>query len=185
MEDEKIIELYWQRDQDAIMHTDKKYGRLCKKISYNILSSAEDCEECVSDTYMTVWNSLPPQRPKYFPAFISAIARNLSLMRVRERYAKKRGGGELDLVLDELCDTFAAPDSVEAEYECKELADAVSLFLGALSADERYMFISRYWLVMPVQDIAQRLNCSCGKISTSLFRTRQKLQRYLSQEGLI
>lgn len=185
MEDGKIIELYWQRDQNAIMHTDKKYGGLCKKISYNILSNVEDCEECVSDTYMTVWNRLPPQRPKCFPAFISSITRNLSLMRVRKHYAKKRGGGELSLVLDELGDTFAAPDSVEGEYECKELAYAVSLFLGALSADERDMFISRYWLVMPVQYIAQRLNCSCGKVSTSLFRTRQKLQRYLSKEGLI
>ena len=100
MEDERIIDLYWQRSQEAISRTDEKYGRLCTKISLNILSNAQDAEECVSDTYMALWNSIPPQRPTCFQAFAAAIVRNLSLMKLREQYARKRGGGEFDLVLD-------------------------------------------------------------------------------------
>ena len=98
MEDERIIDLYWQRSQEAISRTDEKYGRLCTKISLNILSNAQDAEECVSDTYMALWNSIPPQRPTCFQAFAAAIVRNLSLMKLREQYARKRGGGEFDLV---------------------------------------------------------------------------------------
>ena len=97
MEDERIIDLYWQRSQEAIAHTDEKYGRLCTKISLSILSNAQDAEECVSDTYMALWSSIPPQRPTYFRAFVAATVRNLSLMRLREQYSQKRGGGELDI----------------------------------------------------------------------------------------
>lgn len=137
MEDERIIDLYWQRSQEAISRTDEKYGRLCTKISLNILSNAQDAEECVSDTYMALWNSIPPQRPTCFQAFAAAIVRNLSLMKLREQYARKRGGGEFDLVLDELKDTIASGDSVEAECERKEFAAAVNQFLCTLSADDR------------------------------------------------
>ena len=145
MEDERIIDLYWQRSQEAISRTDEKYGRLCTKISLNILSNAQDAEECVSDTYMALWNSIPPQRPTCFQAFAAAIVRNLSLMKLREQYARKRGGGEFDLVLDELKDTIASGDSVEAECERKEFAAAVNQFLCTLSADDRNIFVCRYW----------------------------------------
>lgn len=104
MEDEKIIALYWQRDQSAIDETDRKYGVQLRGLSYGILSDREDAEECVSDTYMAVWNSLPPQRPKRLRAYAAAIVRNLSLRRVRDRYSKKRGGGEVALALEELED---------------------------------------------------------------------------------
>lgn len=144
MEDERIIDLYWQRSQEAISRTDEKYGRLCTKISLNILSNAQDAEECVSDTYMALWNSIPPQRPTCFQAFAAAIVRNLSLMKLREQYARKRGGGEFDLVLDELKDTIASGDSVEAECERKEFAAAVNQFLCTLSADDRNIFVCRY-----------------------------------------
>ena len=185
MEDERIIELYWQRSQDAITQTDKKYGGLCRRISFNILSSVEDSEECLSDTYMALWNSLPPQRPTRFQAFIAAIARNISLMRVRERCSKKRGGGELELVLDELDDTLTSDYSLESELEMKELAERIEQFLPTLSPDDRNIFISRYWLFAPVADIAVRSGFSQSKVLTSLFRTRQKLQRCLTKEGLI
>lgn len=145
MEDERIIDLYWQRSQEAISRTDEKYGRLYTKISLNILSNAQDAEECVSDTYMALWNSIPPQRPTCFQAFAAAIVRNLSLMKLREQYARKRGGGEFDLVLDELKDTIASGDSVEAECERKEFAAAVNQFLCTLSADDRNIFVCRYW----------------------------------------
>lgn len=122
MQDEKIIALYWQRDQSAIDETDKKYGVQLRGLSYGILSDREDAEECVSDTYMAVWNSLPPQRPKRLRAYAAAIVRNLSLRRVRDRYSKKRGGGEVALALEELEDCLCSQTNVECEYEQKELA---------------------------------------------------------------
>lgn len=185
MEDERIIDLYWQRRQEAISRTDEKYGRLCTKISLNILSNAQDAEECVSDTYMALWNSIPPQRPTCFQAFAAAIVRNLSLMKLREQYARKRGGGEFYLVLDELKDTIASGDSVEAECERKEFAAAVNQFLCTLSADDRNIFVCRYWFFASIADIALRFKCSQSKVKTSLFRTRQKLRLYLSKEGLL
>ena len=162
MEDERIIDLYWQRSQEAISRTDEKYGRLCTKISLNILSNAQDAEECVSDTYMALWNSIPPQRPTCFQAFAAAIVRNLSLMKLREQYARKRGGGER-----------------------KEFAAAVNQFLCTLSADDRNIFVCRYWFFASIADIALRFKCSQSKVKTSLFRTRQKLRLYLSKEGLL
>ena len=150
MEDERIIDLYWQRSQEAISRTDEKYGRLCTKISLNILSNAQDAEECVSDTYMALWNSIPPQRPTCFQAFAAAIVRNLSLMKLREQYARKRGGGEFDLVLDELKDTIASCDSVEAECERKEFAAAVNQFLCTLSADDRNTVILRATILIRI-----------------------------------
>lgn len=185
MEDERIIDLYWQRSQEAISCTDEKYGRLCTKISLSILSNAQDAEECVSDTYMALWSSIPPQRPTYFRAFVAATVRNLSLMRLREQYSQKRGGGELALVLDELKYTVSSGDSVEAAYERKEFAAAVNQFLYTLSADDRNIFVCRYWLFAPIADIASRRKCSQSKVKTSLFRTRQKLRLYLSKEGLL
>ena len=125
MEDERIIDLYWQRSQEAISRTDEKYGRLCTKISLNILSNAQDAEECVSDTYMALWNSIPPQRPTCFQAFAAAIVRNLSLMKLREQYARKRGGGEFDLVLDELKDTIA---DIALRFKCSQSKVKTSLF---------------------------------------------------------
>lgn len=185
MEDNEIIELYFARNQNAICQTDLKYGRLCKGVSYGILSNHEDVEECVSDTYMAAWDNIPPERPSCLGAYLTKIVRNLSLMRLRERYAYKRGGGELTLALDELDDTFAPGISVERGYELKEFAQAVSRFLYTLPETERNIFLCRYYLVTPVADIARRLHCSQSKVKTSLFRTRKKLQDYLTKEALV
>lgn len=185
MEDERIIELYWQRSQDAIAQTDKKYGGLCHRISFSILSSVEDSEECVSDTYLAVWNSLPPQRPARLQTFVAAIVRNISISRVRERYSKKRGSGELALALDELDDCFPSEGSVEQELELKELVLSINEFLHSLSRDDRNIFVSRYWLLESTADIAARSGFSQSKVLSSLYHTRQKLQRFLTKEGLI
>ena len=126
-----------------------------------------------------------PTAANVFSGFSAAIVRNLSLMKLREQYARKRGGGEFDLVLDELKDTIASGDSVEAECERKEFAAAVNQFLCTLSADDRNIFVCRYWLFAPIADIASRLKCSQSKVKTSLLRTRQKLRLYLSKEGLL
>ena len=185
MEDEKIIDLYWQRSQDAIVQTDKKYGKLCRRISFNILSNVEDSEECVSDTYLAVWNKLPPQRPSCLQTYVAAITRNISITRVRDRYSKKHGGGELDIALSELDDCIPSGISVEHEIELKELVMSINDFLYSLSRDDRNIFVSRYWLFMPVARIVTQSGFSKSKVLSSLFRTRQKLQYYLTKEGLI
>ncbi len=183
MDDEKIIELYWRRDETAIACTDEKYGRLCRKISDDILSSREDSEECVADTYLALWNCIPPQHPSRFRAFIAAVTRNLSLKRLRSRAALKNGGA--DLALEELGETLASSAAVEREYERRELTQAIDGFLRTLSADDRNIFICRYWLFSPTADIAARLGFSQSKVTTSLYRTRQKLRTYLEKEELI
>lgn len=185
MDDKKIIELYFARNQRAISETDRKYGQLCKKVSFAILSNYEDVEECVSDTYMAAWQAIPPKMPNYLGAWLAKISRNLSLMRLREKYSVKRGGGEMTLVLEELGDTFPAGDRVEQLYERKELAQAISSFLRNLEDEERNIFVFRYWFMIPVSQIADKLQCSQSKVKTSLFRTRKKLKAYLMQEELI
>lgn len=185
MDDQSIIELYFARSQQAIVETDRKYSGLCHKVSYDILSNWEDTEECVADTYLAAWNTIPPHRPAYLKAYLLKILRNLSLMRVRQRYAQKNGGGEIDLVLEELGDSFVSPGSVEAAFEGKELARAVSAFLRTISESERNIFLWRYWQFQSIADIAHRLGWGQSRVKTSLFRTRKKLQSYLKKEDLI
>lgn len=184
MQDEKIIALYWQRDQSAIDETDKKYGVQLRGLSYGILSDREDAEECVSDTYMAVWNSLPPQRPKRLRAYAAAIVRNLSLRRVRDRYSKKRGGGEVALALDELDECTASAYSLEREVENRELAAALNRFLAQLPETERALFVSRYWFLAPVAELSKKFGFSESKTASMLHRTRGRLRRFLIEEGL-
>lgn len=185
MKDCEIIDLYWERDRSAIEETDKKYGVTCHRIAYDILSNREDAEECVDDTYMATWNSLPPQRPKHLSAYLYRIVRNFSFGRIREIRAYKRGGGELDLILDELGECVKSPDNVEKEYEAKELVSAIDTFLDTLSFDDRRIFVHRYWLALPTKDIAHRLHFTESKVHTSLHRSRKKLHDHLTKEELI
>lgn len=185
MDDIEIIELYWQRSQEAICQTDVKYGGMCRGISYNILASTEDSEECVSDTYMALWQRMPPERPGRLGAFIAAIVRNISLKRLRHRLRQKRGGGEAVLALDELEDWVASGSNVEKNYEYKELTAAIEIFLRSLSREERDIFICRYWLFLPGAETAKRLGLSKSRVNTGLFRTREKLAEYLRKEGFI
>lgn len=185
MEDREIIELYWQRSQEAIGQTDIKYGGMCRGISYNILANHEDSEECVSDTYLALWQRMPPERPGRLGAFIAAIVRNISLKRLRHRLRQKRGGGEAVLALEELDQCLASECSVEKSYEYKELTAAIETFLRSLSPADRDIFICRYWLFLPTAETAGRLGLSKSRVNTSLFRTRQKLAEYLRKEGFI
>ena len=185
MEDREIIELYWQRDQAAIDETDKKYGGNCHRIAFSILASREDAEECVDDTYMATWNSIPPHCPKYLPAYLYRIVRNLGFNRVKERNTQKRGGGELALVLDELEDCVASDSSVERAFELQELAREINRFLSSLPKDDRLIFSYRYWLTMPTAEIARRLRFKEGKVRMSLSRSRKKLRGHLIKEGLV
>ena len=185
MDDERIIDQYWQRNEQAITETDKKYGALCSSIAYGILSSREDTEECVSDTYMATWNSLPPQRPRLLRAYLGRITRNISLNRLRNGSARKRGGGELDLIYEELENCIAAESSPEKCLEEKELIRAVEAFLAGLPREERLMFLYRYWLAQPVTKIAARMGCKPGRVNSALYRSRQKLRDHLEKEGLL
>ena len=185
MEDAAIVDLYWQRSDRAIPETDRKYGRYCHTIAYNIISNYEDAEECVNDTWFRAWNLMPTERPSVLSAFLGAISRNLALDRYRRRTRKKRGSGETVLALDELGDCIPAHDSVERQIEEQELQQAIDAFLSTLSVPERKIFVARYWFVAPVKEIAARLDCSPGKVKTTLYRLRGRLRTYLQEEGLV
>ena len=183
MNDKNIVDLYFNRDEEAITQTDKKYGRYCYSIAYNILTNKEDAEESVSDTYMTAWRAIPPRRPSVLSTFLGKITRHISIDRWRERSANKRGGGEVTLALEELEDCVAGLQNVEMEYERKELIRAYVKFLDALPVTERRVFLCRYWYVDSVEAIAEKFGFSQSKVKTMLYRTRLKLRKQLAEEG--
>ena len=185
MDDSKIVDLYWDRKEQAIEETQKKYGSYCYKIAYNILTSKEDAEESVSDTYMTAWNTIPPRRPSVLATFLGKITRHLSIDRWRTRSAYKRGGGQMALALEELEDCIASPESVEQTYAKKELLVAYKRFVERLPVTERRVFLLRYWYLDSIGDIAQKYGFSESKVKSMLHRTRQKLNKCLVEEGLL
>lgn len=185
MEDSQIIDLYFSRDQQAIQQTDKKYGRFCRQIAWSILSNQEDSEESVSDTYLTAWNSIPPTRPSQLSAFLAKITRHVSLDRWRRNSAEKRGGGETAVALEELEECISGGSTPEAVLQAKELRAALNRFLGQLPQRERVLFVSRYWYLRPVKELAEKTGMSESSVKTQLFRTRGKLRRFLMEEGLV
>ena len=185
MEDSQIIELYWQKDPEAIAQTAGKYGAYCFTIANNILNSAEDAEECVNDTWLRAWNAMPPQRPKVLRLFLAKITRNLSFDRFQARNAEKRGGGEIALVLDELEECLAGKADVEAAQEDKELGQCIQSFIRALPERERNLFVRRYFFTEPVADIRKRYGLTENHVMVTLSRTRKKLKTYLLKEGYL
>lgn len=185
MEDECIVELYWTRSENAISETSTKYGKYCYTVAYHILSSAEDAEESVNDTYLDAWNSMPPHRPAILSTFLGKITRRIAIDRWRGRDAKKRGGGEVVLTLEELAECVSSKYDVEREIEEQELIGALNTFLGKLSKDERDVFICRYFFLMPLSDICNKFQFGSSKVKSMLSRTRNKLRNYLMKEGLI
>lgn len=185
MDDKSIIDLFWQRDETAIEETDRKYGQRCGAIARGILSDTMAAEECVNDSYLALWQAIPPQRPRLFPAFLFRIVRNISFDRVKERLARKRGGGETALIYEELSECLASDFSVEHELEAAELKEQINRFLFTLSKKDRLIFSSRYWLLLPIAEISKRLGCREGRVKTSLYRSRKKLHTALEKEGLL
>ena len=159
MEDSKIVDLYWRRSEEAIPETARKFGGYCRTIAYNILSDEQDAEECVNDTWFKAWNSMPTHRPALLAPYLAKLTRWLSLSRLRERNALRRGGGETPLVLDELSEVI--PDDTEAQ-----------------------IFLARCWYMTGVKEIAEKYGITPGNVSTTLHRTRRKLQKFLKEEGL-
>ena len=184
MEDTKIVELYWQRSENAIPETAAKFGPYCHTIAYNILSDTQDTEECVNDTWLGAWNSMPPNRPKVLAPYLAKLTRWLSLTRLREKNALRRGGGETALVLDELSEVVPDGTDLEKRMELKELSEALRTFLERIDEREAQIFLARCWDMAGVKEIAERFGFTPGKVSTMLHRTRKKLQAYLKEEGL-
>lgn len=183
MTDESIVALYWDRNEDAILETSRKYGNYCFTIAFNILSNKEDSEECVNDTYNKTWNSIPTQRPTLLQAFLGKITRNISLNRYKENTAQKRGGHRFEVVLDEIGEISSKEPSPEEAAEEGELTKAINDFLGSLPRDKRVMFVRRYWYSDDVRDIADRMNIPENTVSVTLRRIRVKLSSYLTERG--
>lgn len=184
MEDSRIIELYWQRDESAISETQQKYGNYLTKIANNILANIEDSRESVNDTYLRAWYSMPPQKPCVLSTFLGRITRQISIDIYRKRNAKKRQGSEYTLALDELFDC-TAPDSPEKEIEAQLLAKCIGDYLMTLSDEARNIFVCRYYFFDSMHDIAEHFGASESKIKSSLHRTRTGLKNYLEKEELL
>ena len=185
MEDNQIIELYWNRDENAITETGRKYGAYCRKIAVNILQNEEDSEECVNDTWLKTWNSIPPHRPENLRLFLAKITRNLSFNRYNENTAQKRGGGEITLVLDELAECLEAKSDVEQIVLGKELKECIKGFVTTLRERDRNVFVRRYFFVDTVKEIAERYGISENNVMVILSRTRKQLKNKLEKEGYI
>ena len=184
LEDSRIIDLFYERSEQVVEELDRKYGALVRKTAGNILHDRQDAEECVNDTWLGVWNSIPPHRPDPLVSYVCRIARNLAVSRLRSETAAKRSRG-LDLVLDELEDFLPSGVNVEADYELKELTDAINRFLATLDYDDRFLFVRRYFFADPVKDIAAAMHEKESRLSLRLFRLREKLRKTLRKEGLL
>ncbi len=184
MDDQAIIALYWDRDEEAIRESDASYGRFCRRISLNLLGSEQDAEECVNDTWLTAWNRIPPVRPHSLKAFFGRITRDLSIDRLRAEHAAKRDGGTA-VLLDELAECLPARGDVEESVETAELAGAVSRFLEALPAEDRVLFVRRYWYGDPIRTLADESGIRENTLSQRLLRLRQRLREELLKGGWV
>lgn len=183
MEDREIIEMYWQREEAAISETAAKYGRLCYYVAGNILFVREDCEECVNDTYLACWQTIPPKRPDRFSAFVSRVTRNLALTKYDYLTAEKRNPKAM-CSLEELEECVSGTESVEAELEGRHIGTVISDFLWQQDEEKRNIFIRRYWYFDSIEDISRKTGFQESKIKSVLFRLRGKLRLYLEREGI-
>lgn len=185
MEDEKIVELYLRRDESAIDRTAEKYGTRLRSLAYGIVADQQTAEECENDTYLTAWNSIPPNEPRsYFYPFLARILRNLSLSRCRERSALKRSA-HVEELSREMEQCIPAQDDLQCRLDELVLKQAINGFLRTLSDDKRNLFVRRYWYLDSVELIANRYGLSKSKVKTTLFRVRNGLREYLIKEGYI
>ncbi len=185
MDDTQIVQLYWARKESAIEETAAKYGSYCRSIAHNILNNQDDAEECVNDTWLGAWNSMPPHRPSVLSTFLGKLTRRISIDKWRRTTAKKRDDGQLPLVLAELEDCISDGKSIEEETERKLLAEVISTFVKSLPETEQKVFLCRYWYMDSVSAIATRFRFSESKVKSMLSRTREKLRVRLEKEGLV
>ncbi len=183
MQDEKIIELYWQRNESALKETQDKYSRYLFKIAYNILANEQDSEESVNDTYLAAWNSIPPQKPSSLSAYLAKLTRRISIDIFRKRNRDKRVPSEYIVSVEELENSLSIGDSTQQEVEVRHLAKLINDFLGKLPETARNLFIGRYYFSDSLKEVSRYCGVSESKAKTVLFRTRQKLKTYLEKEG--
>ena len=184
MQDSQIVDLYWERSEDAIRQTNIKYGKMLYSVSFQITESRQDSEECVNDTWLHAWNAIPPEWPLRFSAWLTRVTRNLAISRLRESRAQKRGGEEIPLVLEELDECIPGGTDPQREAEQKELREAVNRFLDGLDSAARDVFVARYFYAASHSELSARTGWSVGKVKTVLRRTRLKLRTKLKEEGL-
>ena len=181
LSDEEIIALYWERNENAIKHTDYKYRAYLLKVAYNILKDMQDCEECLNDTYLSAWNTIPPERPYLLKAFLAAIIRNQSLMVGRRQKAQKRAAMSQAVSLSDLEDVLA--DARETD-DVRMLAMVIEAYIASLDKDQRYIFLGRYYFGKSIDDIANEMGVSRSKISKQIAYIKQSLKQKLAEEGI-
>ncbi len=184
MDDEMIVELFFERNEQAITQTDLKYGALCRRIAFNILRIREDADECVNDTYLAAWDRIPPERPRSLRAFLGKMVRNIAISRLRKNTAQKRHGQQAEILLSELDD--CVPDTVDVEdvADSAELSLLISRWLDSLSKQDRVLFIRRYWFGDSITRLAFQSGRFPNTVSQRLYQLRQKLKDYLMKEGV-
>lgn len=182
LEDSKIIELFFARAEQAIVELSAKYGTVCGRIARNILKNDLDAEECVNDTYLAAWNTIPPQKPNPLRTYIFRIVRNISIAKYHANTSVKRNS-IYDVALDELENCLPASITVEQEISAKELSRQIDRFLATLDEENQMMFVRRYWYSDSISDIAERFQTSNNNVSVRLSRTREKLKTHLKKEG--
>ena len=183
MTDEEIIRLFFERSEQAIAELAKAHGSAAARVARNILGSEKDAEECLNDTYLAVWNAIPPQRPQFFAAFLGRIARNLALNRYKARAAEKRGGGEAALSLEELAECLPSGSEPQDEAEAAAFSHLLSEFLRTESEEARRVFLQRYFMCCPVAQVADHFGFSESRVKSMLLRIRTRLAKYLESEG--
>jgi len=184
MDDKQIVDLFWERSEDAINQAAKQYGRYCYSIAYGILGNKEDAEECVNDTYLKAWECIPPQRPNALSVFLGKITRNLAINRWEYHNAKKRGNGRISSVLEELHECIPSTDNVEQIVDEMHFQKVCNQFLETLSKEKRIIFMRRYWYLSSIRDIALDVHMSESRVKMILFRLRKDFRKSLEKEGI-
>ncbi len=182
--DEQIIEMYWQRNEGAIKKTDEKYGKMIFRIAYNILYDTADCDECKNDTYLRIWDSIPPTRPSAFAPYISRITRNIAIDRYKEKQCIKRIPSEYTVAFDDLCNTVCTADSPEASCSANETAELINAYAKGLPEKQQYIFVGRFYFAETMEHIANTLGISIATVYREITKLKLGLKKHLERNGV-
>ena len=180
-----LLRMFANRDEQAIALCEQKFGKLCRTVAFRILGDRQDAEECANDVLLKLWDSIPPAQPRSLTAFVSGITRNLALDRLSARRTAKRGGGEMETALDELAPYLVSDEDLEARLDTIALQEAMARFLRSLPKEQRMIFLSRFYSMQPIAEIAEAHGSTVGRVKMILKRTKEKLRTYLKEEGFL
>lgn len=184
MEDEEIVQLIWDRKEQGLKCLSAKYGNYCFTISCRIAGNEEDAKECVNDTWLNVWNSVPPNRPVNLTGYLAKLVRNISINCYNKKHAIKRGGGNMEMALEELSECVAGRDRVEEHLELKMVADVIADFLNSQDKTKRWIFLQRYFYLAGIKEISEELGIKEGTVKSILCRMRRQLKKWLEKEAV-